>query len=130
MAGSNTGTLMVLVIDDDKSVRTLISALLRRDGIHLDMASNSSEAIGKLRSGAYRAVLLDPMLRDVDGLEVLRHLKSEQPEMLRRTVIVTTASEQTVRGLAELDRVWGVVRKPFDIDHLLDVVRACRAQAN
>jgi DNA-binding response OmpR family regulator len=119
---------MVLLIDDDKSIQMLIGAVLRRDGMTLDTADDGKQAISKLRSGSYRAVLLDLLMRERDGLEVLRFLKTEQPEMLRRTVLVTTASDQTLRRLTEHDLVCGIVHKPFDIEHLLEVVRACRAQ--
>ncbi len=119
---------MVLVIDDDEFVRSLISAVLRREGIRVDTAGDSSQAIQKLRRRSYGAVLLDLLLRERDGLEVLHYLKSERPEMLRRVVLVTTANDQAIRRLTEHDQVWGVVRKPFDIEHLVEVVRACRAQ--
>ena len=120
---------MVLVIDDDETVRGLIAAVLSRDGMSLDLVGNRAQAISKLRRNSYRAVLLDLMLRRSDGLEILRYLKREKPDMLRRVVLVTTAPEQALRRLSEHDQVWGVVRKPFDIEHLVAVVRACREQA-
>lgn len=107
----------------------LVSAVLRRDGLSPTIAESGEEAIEKLRGGSYRAVLLDLMLREHEGLEVLRYLKNERPEMLRRVVLVTTAPDQALRRLTERDEIWDVVRKPFDIDHLLRVVRACRAQS-
>ena len=120
---------MVLLIDDDRTIRGMIGAVLRREGLQLDTASDGNEAIEKLRSGNYGAVLLDLMLRRTHGLEVLRFLKNERAELLRRTVIVSAASDQALRRLTERDLVWGVVSKPFDIRHLVDVVRACREQS-
>ena len=120
---------MVLLIDDDYNVRGLIGALLRREGLELDTAADGDEAISKLRSGDYQAVLLDLMLRDTHGLEVLRFLKAERAELLRRVVIVSAASERALGRLSERDLIWGVVSKPFDIKHLVNVVRACREQS-
>ncbi len=119
---------MVLVIDDDETVRGLIAAVLSRNGMSLDLVGSRAQAISKLRRNSYRAVLLDLMLRRSDGLEILRYLKREKPDMLRRVVLVTTAPEDALRRLSEHDQVWGVVRKPFDIDHLVAVVRACQEQ--
>ena len=119
---------MVLIIDDDPNVRSLIGAVLRREGFSPDAAADGREAIEKLRRRDYSAVLLDLMLRQSQGLEVLRFLKSERPEMLRRVVIVSAASDQAIRRITEHELVWGLVRKPFDIRHLVDVVRACREQ--
>jgi DNA-binding response OmpR family regulator len=119
---------MVLLIDDDRTVRDMIGTLLRREGMPLDTASDGEEAIEKLREREYRAVLLDLMLRRRNGLEVLKFLKNEKPSMMRRVVIVSAVSDQALNSLAERDQVWGTVRKPFDIRHLVDVVRACREQ--
>jgi DNA-binding response OmpR family regulator len=119
---------MVLLIDDDTSVRTLIRAVLRREAISVDVAADAGEAIAKLRRRAYSAVLLDLMLGGSSGLEVLRFLKTERPEMLHRVVVVSTASDHALRCMAERALIWDVVRKPFEITHLVEVVRACRAQ--
>lgn len=96
----------------------------------LDTAGDGNVAIDKLRTSSYCAVLLEPLLRGTEGLEVLRFLRAEQPAMLPRVVLVTTASDQALRRLTERDLVWDVVRKPFDIHHLINVVRACGAQRN
>ena len=119
---------MVLLIDDDKSIRALITAILRREGIGVDVALNAEEAIAKLSRRAYATVLLDLMLRDSSGLEVLHFIKNERPAMLRRVVVVSTASDQTLRCMAERDMIWDAVRKPFEIGHLVEVIHACRAQ--
>jgi DNA-binding response OmpR family regulator len=120
---------MVLLIDDDKNIRALITTLLRREGIEVDVALDAEEAVGKLSSRTYGTVLLDLMLGDSSGLEILRFLKKQRPEMLRRVVVVSTASEQALRCMAERDMIWDAVRKPFEIAHLVEVVRACRAQS-
>jgi DNA-binding response OmpR family regulator len=119
---------MVLLIDDDPSIRALITVILRREGMDVELALNADEAIEKLRRRAYTTVLLDLMLRHSRGLEILHFLKKERPAMLRRVVVVSTASDHALRCIEERDLIWDAVRKPFEIGHLVEVVRACRAQ--
>ena len=121
---------MVLLIDDDKVVRGLITSVLEREGMRIDVAADGADAIAKLRERSYRAILLDLLLPKSNGLEVLRFLKREQPSMLRRVVIVSAVSDIALRSLSDRDSLWGVVQKPFDIHHLVNVVRECRAQSS
>lgn len=119
---------MVLIIDDDKIVCRLMTAVLQREGMPTEIAGTGVEAIGKLRETDYRAVLLDVLLPDGDGLEVLRFIKRERPALMRRVVIVSAVSDRMLRSLSERDLVWGSVQKPFDVQNLVDVVRQCSEQ--
>jgi DNA-binding response OmpR family regulator len=119
---------MVLLVDDDAAIRGMITAVLRRDGITCDEAENGDEAIRKLRRGHYRSVLLDLMLPECNGFEVLRFLKAEKPSMLRRVIVLTAASEATLRHFHDQQEVFDLLRKPFDIESLREKVSACRRQ--
>lgn len=114
----------VLVADDNEATCTLITALLRNDFI-VDTASDGMEAIAKLRNRQYAVIILDLLMPLVDGFKVLEFLAAERPETIARVIVVTAAL-----GSRDLDRVRGyqvcdVVRKPFDVDTLLETVRNC-----
>lgn len=114
---------MVLLIDDDPFVRGLLAAVLGRDGILSDAARDGAEAIAMLRRTDYAAIVLDLFLPERNGFEVLRFLKAERPHLLGRVVILTAASEGTLRHFGDRRHVAAVLRKPFDIAELSAAVK-------
>jgi CheY-like chemotaxis protein len=116
----------VLVVDDDPGVRSLMKALLR-DRFRLEIAVDGEEAATRLRHDPFCAVLLDLMLPKLNGFEVLRFVAAERPELMRRMIVLTAVSDVTLRDF-DSSTVWRLIRKPFDIDQLLDTVAGCAAQ--
>jgi DNA-binding response OmpR family regulator len=114
----------VLVVDDDPGVQGLFSTLLMRDGFSVDCAPNGRLAFEYLKRRSYSVILLDLMMPDVNGFELLERLERESPALLRRVIVLTGASQRVVEGLDE-SRVWGLIRKPFDINALLASAKRC-----
>lgn len=121
---------MVLLIDDDAAIRGMITTVLSHDGIRCDTATDGNEAIRKLRCQSYGTILLDLMLPDCNGFEVLRFLKAERPEMLRRVIVLTAVSDATLRDFGDRAHVFDLMRKPFDIHTLRTRIRECREQSH
>lgn len=91
--------LRVLLIEDDPSTADGIALMLRAEGFASDVAGTGAEGIERLEQGAYDIVLLDLLLPDLTGYEVLRQLRTAQ---IATPVIILS-------GLAELDdRVTGL----------------------
>jgi DNA-binding response OmpR family regulator len=118
----------VLVIEDDPAVRTLIHALLGRRGYTCDFLADGEEAIRRLRTHDYAAVLLDLMLPGAFGFDVIRFLRAERPAVAARVVVITAACEATLRDF-DASSVHALLRKPFDIDELVATVDACASRA-
>ena len=96
----------------------MIGAVVRQSGHKVEFAADGHEAIDCLSKSDYDIVLLDLMMPKASGFEVLAWMHRAKPGMARRSVIVLTAmSEKDLVHLTE-DRVFAVIRKPFDI-HLL-----------
>ena len=113
--------MRVLVIDDDRRLRELLSSYLAQHGIEVVGAENGRAGLTALAQGAFDAVLLDIMMPGIDGLEVMRRIR----ETSRVPVIMLTA-----RG-DETDRVVGLelgaddyVAKPYSARELLARLRA------
>jgi two-component system copper resistance phosphate regulon response regulator CusR len=113
-----------LVVDDDPGLQGLFFTLLGRDGFSVDCAPNGRMAFEYLKRGSYSVILLDLMMPDVNGFELLERLERESPALLRRVIIMTGASQRDVDSL-DSSRVWGLIRKPFDIDDLVGAARRC-----
>ena len=118
------GDKRVLVVDDDNAIRSLVATVLRRRGLNVDTARNGVEALERLESCRYLVLLLDLMMPAMNGWDVLDHLDTLPPRE-RPIVIVLTAGSEPRAFKADL--VAGMVRKPFDIDLLVDTVAGCLA---
>ncbi len=114
----------VLLIDDSDSTNALIIAILRRD-FAVDVATDGREALEKLKTERYGAVLLDLRIPLLDGFGVLEHLHQNNGALLRRTIIVTAAVSQRDMARVKPYPVYGVITKPFEVDSLYSAVKAC-----
>lgn len=111
----------VLVLDDDISMQKLVSALLRRVGHRVDVVSSGRRAIEEIGRNDYAAILLDLMMPTEGGMTVIRHLRENSPEMLKRVIVLTGTPESVVKSMA--GDVFAIVQKPFQPDHLLATVK-------
>lgn len=114
----------ILLVEDDEPTRALITALCSHIGIEIDIASNGAHALDRIRRRPYSALLLDLMLPGMNGFELLREVRACAPALLPRTIIITAASEVTLRDF-DGGGALALLRKPFDIGDLVDALRAC-----
>lgn len=117
----------VLIIEDDDALRVLYQTLLGRGGYSLDCVTNGEAGLRQLRTRRYDAILLDLTLPVCSGFDVLSRLEASSPDLLRRTIVTTGVSERQLRGL-DGRGVHAVIRKPFDIHHLVETVGSCVRQ--
>jgi CheY-like chemotaxis protein len=114
----------VLLADDNEATGTLITALLHRD-FNVEIASDGREAIERLRTRQYAALLLDLRMPHADGFAVLEHLSEHQPKMLSSVLVVTAALAQRDLQRAIAYGICGIVTKPFEIEELVAAVKKC-----
>ncbi len=108
--------LRVLVVDDENSICELLSMALRYEGWDVRAAGTGADAVSAARDFRPDAVVLDVMLPDMDGLEVLRRLRADSPLV---PVVFLTARD------AVADRIAGLtaggddyVTKPFSLEEV------------
>jgi len=119
----------ILVVDDEASVIEVIGLYLRREGYSVSSAKNGNEALDKLGNSLPALIILDVMLPEVDGLEILRRLRARNNQEV--PVILLTARGQ------EVDRIYGLelgaddyVVKPFSPAELVARVKAVLRRSN
>jgi DNA-binding response OmpR family regulator len=117
---------MVLVVDDDLNLQTLLHVLLSRAGFSVDFATDGPAGLQKMQDKDYEAILLDLLVPSRTGLQLLESLSDTRPELVNRVVVVSGAQPATL-DKARAFPVHAVIRKPFDIFELLDTVRTCSA---
>ena len=111
----------ILVIDDDKSICESLRLYLAEEGYEVGTALTGEEGLKRAATGAWDVIILDIFLSDVDGLDILRRLKSAVPDA---SVIMITAFHDmptTVRAM-KLGAV-EYIHKPIEIDELDAAVR-------
>lgn len=112
----------VLVVDDEPAIRGLVQKIVERAGLDVDVAVDGADAIRKLSAGDYAVLVLDLMMPSVDGYSVIdavRDLHGRRPAI----IVITAADSSAIRQL-DGTLVHSVLRKPFDIDVLQDLVQA------
>jgi two-component system response regulator HydG len=118
----------ILVVDDEPSMRTTLSILLKREGYQVSLAESGAEVLPMLAPGEYDMVLTDLKMEGMDGIELLRHIKAVDPqaEVLIFTAYGTIASAVEAMKLGAYD----YIGKPFDEEELLlKVARALERKA-
>lgn len=113
----------VLVVDDDNAIRALLFTVLRRRGYKVDAVRNGAEALQNCARCRYSLILLDLMMPQMSGYEFLEVIGRDWSAGERPVVLVLTAGTEP-RNL-DPKLVAGSVRKPFDVELLLDTVAAC-----
>jgi DNA-binding response OmpR family regulator len=117
----------VLVAEDDAAIRKLLVRVLARDGFEIDAVSNGSDALDRISITAYDAIVLDLMMPDINGFDVLSWIRSERPDLAKKLIVITAVSEQEMRHVRAED-VCAVLKKPFDIEDVTRTVRACAGE--
>jgi len=115
--------MKILVVDDDEQILRFVSRALADNDIENDTASDGREAIERLSEGNYAVVLLDVLMPEVDGIQVLMELKKAAPEKMP-VVIAMSGGGQSLPGwyagqLVEMMGAQSVLYKPFSVDELL-----------
>jgi two-component system OmpR family response regulator len=111
----------ILVVDDEPSLTELLSIALRYEGWQVRAASGGSEAIRVARQMRPDAVVLDMMLPDIDGLEVLRRLRAQLDDVPVLFLTARDAVEDRVAGLTAGGDDY--VTKPFSLEEVVARLR-------
>jgi DNA-binding response OmpR family regulator len=116
----------ILLVDDERSMQTLLSYPLRKDGYEVAVAGDGREALSRFAEQSFDLVVLDVMLPEVDGLEVCRRLRARSAVPI---IMLTAKSE-------EIDKVLGLemgaddyITKPFSVREFRSRVKAALRRA-
>lgn len=112
-----------LIVEDDDGILRLVKTVLEREKFVVEGVRDGRSALELLKTVAYDLLILDLMLPDIGGEDVLDYLEETQPKYLRR-VIITTASPRKMRK-DFLERICRILAKPFDIHEFLLIAREC-----
>ena len=107
-----------VIIEDDRELGAIVSEILQTAGVETDVIVNGSLALKRLTELTPEMVILDILLPDMSGLDILRHIRSD-PRLNPIKVVVITAD--TTGALAAEEDADLVLTKPVTYTQLLDL---------
>lgn len=110
-----------LVVDDEKNIRLALSMALEQLDIPVDTAASGEEALEKLATGGYGIMLLDLRMPGLDGMEVLRRVAQERPEL--KVIIITVYGSVDLAVEAMKLGAVDFLEKPFEVTQVREVLR-------
>ncbi len=122
MCRSDGNPIHVLVVDDESVLAEMVSMALRYEGWNIATAGDGSSAIASARAQRPDVVVLDVMLPDMSGLEVLHRLREESPQLPVLLLTAKDAVEDRIAGLTAGGDDY--VTKPFSIEEVVLRLRA------
>jgi CheY-like chemotaxis protein len=112
----------VLVVDDDADCREVLRVLLEAEGHECVSASDGAEALEALQIATPSVVVLDVMMPNVHGLDVIRSMRAD-PRLADVPVVLVSAAPTGSYASVETDPYVRVAPKPLDVDRFLGVMR-------
>lgn len=109
----------ILVVDDEKDIRSLMQDILEDEGYEVTTAANGVQAREAWRKGAPDVVFLDIWMPDIDGITLLRQMKEEG--LLEHSNVVMISGHGTIETAVEATRLgaWDFLEKPLSLNKLL-----------
>ncbi len=110
----------ILVIDDDKNIRSVFKVNLENNGYEVDTAENGKEAIEKSRERFYNVALIDIKLSDMQGTSLLTILREVAPRMKKIIITGFPSLQNAINAVNE--GADGYLLKPVGMDHLFKTI--------
>ena len=113
----------ILIVDDERDIRELISEILKDEGFTTRLAGNSDDAIAEIDAEPPALMILDIWLKDsrMDGIDILKTVKLENPDV--PVVIISGHGNIEIAVAAIKQGAYDFIEKPFNIEQLLVVIR-------
>ena len=115
----------ILVVDDERGLRYLLSDVLTSEGFEVRMAKDGQESLDQLRGRRFDLVITDIQMPRLDGIEMLKVMKKRG----RKEKVIIMTGNPTDRRLSGTDmpQVMSHLQKPIQIDDFLEAVVAAMA---
>ena len=113
-------SVRILIVDDDKAICDFMQTLLEKDGFIVKTLSDPTLVEDEVRQGDYHVLILDLMMPKMDGIEVLKKIRTIDSDI---AVVIFTAHPNLETAVAsmKLDAV-DYIKKPFNVDEFREVL--------
>jgi len=113
----------ILITDDERDIRELISDILQDEGFTTRLAGNSDDCMAEIAKAPPALMILDIWLKDsnMDGIDILKSVKRDYPDI--PIVIISGHGNVEIAVAAIKQGAYDFIEKPFNIDQLMVVIR-------
>ncbi|MDH5230604.1 MAG: response regulator [Gammaproteobacteria bacterium] len=114
----------ILVVDDEETFNSVLSELLQEEGFSVASALNGREGIEALQQHQFDLVITDLIMPDVDGIEVIMHVKKNHANT--KLIAISGGGKVSSRDYLGLAKSFGaeiILDKPIDLEDLLDHIK-------
>jgi DNA-binding NtrC family response regulator len=114
----------ILLVDDDLELCNELADLIREEGYLVDNTSDSEEGAGLIKKNSYELCIFDYKMKGLTGIDLLKIVKGVN---LQCTVLIVSGRPSLEKLLEEenaADLITGVISKPFDVDALMQQIKA------
>src|ERR1043166_351387 len=111
----------ILVVDDNEAVLRLLAAFLSKEGFRVRTSNSAHSSFRALDEASFDIVIVDMALPDIDGLDLIREIRKEQPDS--KIIATSGAMNRTMQHLAYQSGAACALQKPFTMDSLRKTVR-------
>ena len=111
----------ILIVDDDESIREVLTAILRDEGYIVEAVDTGEKAIQETQQKFYNLVLIDIRLPDMEGTKLLTKMKDTVPKMVK---IIITGYPTLQNAIEAVNKgADGYIVKPINIEETLKIIR-------
>lgn len=113
---------LILAVDDNPSITELINQGLSLIGFQVETATSGAEALFRLTTGSYKLVILDLMMPDIDGFQVIDRLRRSGKDVPVLFLTARNSTQDKITGLSL--GADDYITKPFSLEELAERVKA------
>ncbi len=117
---SESGSTRVLVVDDERNMRTTLADILEDAGFDVSTADCGEKAVKMCRKRAFDAVLMDVRMPGIDGVEAFRLIKRKDQAI--RVIMMSAYSMHELQSLAMREGAIGFLKKPLDLARVIALI--------
>ena len=121
-------SLQLMIIDDEPIVGQRLKRILEKDGYHVDVYTESREAVRDLGKGNVGIIITDYKMDGYDGLDILEMAKIKCPDA--KVIIITGYIDQSIASSALRMGAFDFIIKPFTIEQIKDAIQRAEHELN
>ena len=110
----------ILIVDDEQDILNTLPEVLNKWGHQTFVAANGIEGLKVFRENPLDFVITDIKMPQMDGLELLAHMRKNRPQV--PCVVLTGSESPEIRNEADREYIFRYLQKPFDVNELFAVI--------